>query len=199
MAFLLLSPGLINGTLMYLPISKVRQFGGVNTVAREFAISLVNLSSFARTVHVGGTTVALPGRGVHSPLSITLCAVEDEDDATYIRPARMGPEELWSTSWEVQDAMARYQNPYWIIMQRDKRLSRSHARIRIDHSLEELDTNAALELLIRRGSRSGCILWLASVKSLVGGTDKQVQNEALLVEGIKGILGDIKVSFLIVC
>jgi len=92
-------------------------------------------------------------------------------------------------------------------MQRGRRLSRSHARIRIDHSLGELGADAALGLLIRRGSRSGCILWLASVKSLIGGKYKQVQNEALLVEGIKGILGDIKVSsysssffsYLIVC
>ena len=192
MAFLLLPKERIKATLMYLPFLKVRQFGDVNTVARELYISLVNLSSFSKTVPLGGTTVALPGRTVHGPQSITLCAVED--DGTYICPSRMGPQELWSPSLEVQDAMSRCTNPYWTIMQRDRRLSPSHARIRLDHSLEELDANTALDLLIRRGSRSGCILWLASVKSLVGCKDKQVQDKALLVEGIKGILGDTKVS-----
>ena len=166
MAFLLLSPDMIKGTLMYLPYFKVRQFGGVNTVAREFAISLVNLTSFARTVQLGGTTVALPRFTVHNSLPITLCAVQPAG-GTYICPAKMGPQELWSPSLELRHAMSRYANPYWTIMQRDRRLSPSHARIRIDHSLEELDANAALDLVIRRGSRSGCILWLASVKSLV--------------------------------
>ena len=133
---------------MHLPIFKVRQFGGVNTVAREFAISLVNLPSFARTVQLGGTTVVLPRFTVHSSLPITLCAVQPAD-GTYICPAKMGPQELWSPSLELHHAMSRYANPYWTIMQRDRRLSRSHARIRIDHSLEELDANAALDLLIK--------------------------------------------------
>ena len=60
--------------------------------------------------------------------------------------------------------------------------------------MEKLDADAALKMLIARGSRSGCILWLACAKSMIGGTDKSAQDKALLAEGLNVILNDSPVN-----
>ena len=172
---------------MVLPVFQVKMFGGASNVARGFAISAMSLNSVAwPTLNIGGTTVAMPRPLNRSPV-LTLSAAEDGE---YIRPAIMGPPKLWSTSPTAISDMAQFKNTYWTIMMRDRRLSPSHARIRIDHSAAKMDADAALKMLIARGSQSGCILWLASSKSMTGGTDKPAQDRALLAEGLSGILND---------
>ena len=191
MTSLLLPSEVVKGTLMCLPVFQVKMSGGASSVARGFAISVMSLNSVAwPTLKLGGTTVAMP-HPLNRSLVLTLSAAEDGE---YARSAKMGPPKLWNPSPKALNDMEQFSNSYWSNMMGDRRLSPSYTRIKIDHSAAKLDADAALKLLIARGSQSGCIVWLASAKSMAGGTNKPAQDKALLVEGLRGILNDAPVN-----